>query len=187
MKTKNHPKETLTYANIRRDLRRRLWRSWLSLIVCLSAMVGFIWAFHQVPRLLFESSSGRYHMPGWVMLLFMPYVLYVVIREAWLVSCGFRRKPFIVKDKLASSEGDDSMYAMHHSYRTSWCILHFNCYGDYDVPEKNYSWSKENATTAKGIYNLAFEGGEYYLVLSKPHNGKILLVYNTELFELEDE
>ena len=120
MKTKSHPKETLTYANIRRDLRRRLWRSWLSLIVCLSAMVGFIWAFHQVPRLLFESSSGRYHMPGWVMLLFMPYVLYVVIREAWLVSCGFRRKPFIVKDKLASSEGDASMYAMPRCMR---CII----------------------------------------------------------------
>ena len=183
MKTKGHPKEKLTYANIRRDLRRRLWTSWLWLILIVLMTVGLIWAFHQMPALLFRS-SGR--MPGWLYLLLLPYLLYVMAKKAWLVSCGFRRKPYIVKDKLASSEGDDSMYATHR-YRTAWCTLHFNCYGDYDVPQKNYSWSKENATTAKGIYNLAFEGGEYYLVLSKPHSGKILLAYNAELFELEDE
>ena len=186
MRKEEERKEILTYANIRRDLRRRLWKSWCSLIVCLSAMVGFIWAFHQLPELLFRSSS-RYHMPGWMTLLLMPFVLYVVIKEALVVSCGFRRKLCITRAKLGSSEGDSSTYYRMHGWRTYWCTLHFRRYGDYSVPEKNYQWSKINATTARGIHNMAFEGNEYYLVLSRPNSGKILLVYDTKLFQLEGE
>ena len=41
--------------------------------------------------------------------------------------------------------------------------------------------------TAKGVHDLAFEGDEYYLVLSKPHSGKILLAYPAKYFQLEEE
>ncbi len=185
MKQKGIPKETLTIANIRRDLRRRLCKSWVLSALYVFLMAMEIYLFHLEPSLLFEDAGSRYGMPGWVYLLIFPLVSYLLVKETVLLSCGFRRVPYIVTDRLVSSEGDS--YYSSHSWRTAWCTLHFNCYGDYSVPEKNYSWSKQYAMSAQGVDNLAFEGGEYYLVLSRPHSGKILLAYNAELFELESK
>ena len=53
------------------------------------------------------------------------------------------------------------------------------------MPEKNHQWSKLYPLSAHGEYIYAMPGDEYYLVLSKPHSGKILLAYNAKLFELE--
>ena len=181
MKQQESRKELLTYANIRRDLRRKLWVYWLNAVV---VVLLTVWLFTD-PTFLFETSP-RYHLPGWTYFLIYPILVYLLIKDAWLVSCGFRRKPYMAKDTLLSSEGDPVGVGYHH-WRTYWCTLHFNGYGDYKVPEKNYRWSKEYAMTAKGVHNLAFEGDEYYLVLSKPHSGTVLLAYNAKLFELEGE
>lgn len=186
MKEKENRKEILTIKNIRRDLWRRLWTSWLLFIVCVAIIVWFIYEFHRYPQLLFERGTGRHsYMPGWAYLLLTPFLLYIVVKEAWVVACGFRRRPYVAKDTLISSEGD-SYYATTRG-SSSWCVLHFNGYGDYKVPVKNYPWSKENAMTPEGVYHTSFDGNEFYLVLSRPHNGKILLAYNTELFRLETE
>lgn len=185
MKRQENRKEILTYANIRRDLRRKLWASWLLLALYVFLMALEIYLFHLEPRWLVEDAGGYYGMPGWVYLLTFPLIAYLLIKEAWLVACGFRRKPYITKDTLISSEGGS--YYSRHSWRTTWCTLHFNGYGDYKVPDKNYPWSEQYAMSAQGVDNMAFEGGEYYLVLSRPHSGKILLAYNAELFRLEGE
>lgn len=39
----------------------------------------------------------------------------------------------------------------------------------------------------EGVYHASFDGNEFYPVLSRPHNGAILLAYNAGLFQLEDE
>lgn len=188
MKQQDSRKEILTYANIRRDLRRRLWQSWVLLIVCAAFSVGFIWAFHQVPELLFERGTGRHsHLPGWVMLLAIPFLLYVCIKEAWLITCGFRRKPYLVKDRLISSDEGRSYTSTRWRTFMSWGVLRFNGYGDYKVPDTNYPWSKEYPMTSDGVYHTSFDGDEFYLVLSKPHNGKILLAYPAKYFQLEGE
>ena len=188
MKRKENRKEILTYANIRRDLRRRLWISWLLLLFSVAFIVWFIYSFHQYPELLFEQYEGvrGRGLPGWWLLLLLPFLLYILIKEAWAVACGFRRHPYIVKDKLISSE-EGSHYASHRWRTFSWSVLHFNCYGDYKVPDTNYPWSKEYAMTSEGVCHTSFAGDEFYLVLSKPHSGKILLVYNAKLFQLETD
>lgn len=187
MKRQENRKEILTYANIRRDLRRKLWVSWLLLIVCVVLSAGFIWSFHQFPELLFERGTGRYsYLPGWMMLLMIPFLLYVCIKEAWLVACGFRRKPYIAKDSLISSDGG-GYYASTRWRTSSWGVLRFNGYGEYKVPDTNYPWSKEYPMTSEGVYHTSFDGDEFYLVLSKPHSGKILLAYPAKYFQLEGE
>ena len=185
MKQQEKRKEILTYANIRRDLRRKLWAVWVNVAIVVLCSVLLVVLLFIDPEFLFETSS-RYPLPGWTYFLVYPVCLYLTIKDAWLVACGFRRKPYMAKDTLISSEGDASQ-VNYYSWRSYYCTLHFNGYGDYQVPEKNYRWSKENAMTARGVDNLAFPGGEYYLVLSKPHSGKILLAYNAELFQLEGE
>lgn len=182
MKKEEIRKEILTYANIRRDLWRRLWRSWILLLLCVAFIVVFIWSFHQIPELLFRTEADE--VPGWLFLLSIPFLLYVVIKQAWAVACGFRRKLCITKDTLHASEGD--RYYSRHNYRTYYCTLHFNGYGDYAVPEENYRWSKEYPMTARGVHNTSFDGDEFYLVLSKPHSGKVLLAYPAKYFTLEE-
>lgn len=182
MKTEENRKEILTYANIRRDLWRRLWCSWILLLLCVAFVVFFIWSFHQIPELLFRTEADE--VPGWLFLLSIPFLLYVVIKQAWTVACGCRRKPYIAKDTLHSSEGDIDY--SRPRYRTYYCILHFSGYGDYAVPEKNYRWSKEFPMTVRGVHNTSFDGDEFYLVLSKPHSGKVLLAYPAKYFTLEE-
>lgn len=185
MKQKGIPKEKLTMDNIRSDLRKKLWKSWLLLAVEIILFAGLGYLTVQNPVVLITPSRRWFNLPYGLILLFDFVLVALLAKHAWQLYTGYRKQPIVVKDTLVSSEGDS--YYSSHSWRTAWCTLHFNCYGDYSVPEKNYSWSKQYAMSAQGVDNLAFEGGEYYLVLSRPHSGKILLAYNAELFELESE
>ena len=105
-----------------------------------------------------------------------------MLRYSGFFSCVY----FIVKDVLISSELDKGVRPRTWMPYVN-CTLHFSCYGDYLVPEKNHTWSKEYPLSAEGEYRFASDGDEYYLVLSRPHNGKILLAYNCKLFDLVDE
>ena len=40
--------------------------------------------------------------------------------------------------------------------------------------------------TARGVHSTSFDGDEFYLVLSKPHSGKVLLAYPAKYFTLEE-
>ena len=181
MKPKGIPKEKFTIANIRSDLRKRLWKSWLLLALYVGLIVLEVYLIHLAPYLLFEESRGRY--PWWAYLILIPFVGYLLVKEAWWLYTGYRKQPIVVKDTLVSSEGHEDRST--RSYRTYRCTLYFARYGEYYVPEKNHPWSKLYPLSAHGEYIYAMEGDEYYLVLSKPHSGKILLAYNAKLFELE--
>ena len=50
----------------------------------------------------------------------------------------------------------------------------------------NYSWSELYYMNDNLAYNNSECGDEFYLVLSKPHTGKIVLAYNTKMFELQE-
>lgn len=184
MKQKGIPKEKLTMGNIRSDLREKLWKSWLLLAVELVISVGLGYLTLQDPSLLFFK-SGRWDLPGWFYILVDPLLIALLAREAWRLYTGYRKQPIVVKDTLVSSEGEASHST--HTYRTYYCTLRFARYGEYSVPEKNHRWSEMYPLSCEGEYNYAVNGDEYYLVLSKPHNGKILLAYNAKLFELESE
>ena len=184
MKRQENRKELLTYANIRRDLRRKLWLHWAMAAVTVLLSVLLVDLLFADPALLFETSP-RYPWPDWLWLLVYPILVYWCIKDAWLVACGFRRRPYMARDTLHASEGD--RYFSRVSSRTYYCTLHFNGYGDYKVPMNNYPWSKEYAMTTRGVHNTSFDGDEFYLVLSRPHSGKVLLAYPAKYFVLEGE
>jgi hypothetical protein len=187
MKSGGIPQEKLTRDNIRRDLRRKLWKSCLLLAVAVLAMAALVYLIVSDPLFIFQRNEyGRFpHLPGWVYVILMPVVLGFAVWETWLVICGFRHRLYIAKDVLVSSEEDNSVN-LHHYRAHSICTLHFSGYGDYKVPEKNYPWSKEYPMSPEGVYHTSFDGDEFYLVLSRPHSGKILLAYPTKYFTLEE-
>lgn len=185
MKSKGYPKEKLTYANIRFDLRRKLRQWWALLILCLLCLVGLISVTIAQPAYLLDT-SGRLGIPTFVyILVFYPLLIGISGRYVWLLYGGLRLDGRIVKDRLVSVDCDSDISLQTYRKR-DYCILHFARYDKYEVPQKNHTWSKMYALSCMGEYYHASVGDEYYLVLSKPHNGKILLAYNCKMFTLEE-
>ena len=91
----------------------------------------------------------------------------------------------LVRDKLINAE-EIEHYSRHRGrYSVYW--LHFSGYGSYKIPAENYTWSNTYSMSAMGVYHYALSGDEFYLVLSKPHTGKILMAYNCKLFEKPED
>lgn len=67
---------------------------------------------------------------------------------------------------------------------TDYC-LNFASYAEFRIPKKNYTSSEKLMMTDKGISNTSIEGDEFYVVLSKPHTGCVLIAYNCKLFQLD--
>ena len=88
----------------------------------------------------------------------------------------------IVIDKLVCAEEKDRY---SRTTRDERFCLNFLQYGKYTIPKENYKWSSDFSMSDSGVYNYANNGDEFYLVLSKPSNGKILFAYNTKMFEME--
>lgn len=186
MKPKGIPKETFTRDNIRSDLRKKLWKAIPMLVFAAVALAGLAYFVATNPIFMFRIIPGRLDLPGWVYVVLMPVMFGVVAWETWLVICGFRHKLYIVKDVLISSE--EEKHVRYRSYLPyTYVTLRFSGYGEYIAMEKNYTWSKEYSMTSEGVYRTSFDGDEFYLVLSRPHNGKILLAYPAKYFTLEDE
>lgn len=185
MKPKGIPKEMLTRDNIRRDLRRKLWKSLLLLVLAVLLLVALVYLIAANPVFLISTVYGRLDLPGWVYAVAILLVLGFTVWQTWLVICGFRHKLYIVKDVLISSELEKGIRPRTWTPYTD-CTLLFSGYGDYEVPEKNYPWSKEYSMTAEGVYRTSMDGDEFYLVLTKPHSGKILLAYPAKYFALEE-
>lgn len=85
----------------------------------------------------------------------------------------------IVKDRLVGLEEKEHR-RRRHIYTTYH--LYFASYGEYVIPNNNYTWSQELSLSDQGVYRLSECGDEFFLVLSKQHTGSILLAYNTKLF-----
>lgn len=184
MKTKGYPKEKLTLKNIRSDLWKKLRKWWAFLVVFVGCFIGLCYVVVIDPAFLFRA-EGRFGLPGWVYVLILyPVCIGMCACSVWRLYGGLRLKDRIVTDRLISAESDSWVSANLYHNRDS-CTLHFARFGDYDVPEKNHTWSKQYNLSCMGEYYHASEGDEYYLVLSKPHNGKILLAYNTKMFYIE--
>ena len=165
--------------NIRSDLRNKLWKSWVGLACCVLLLAWMVYAVTLAPEILL---GGIIWLATCLLVVFFVWSLLSV----WRAYGGFRHHLWIVTDQLISVEGSEEM-SMQTYTKHFHCSLRFACYGDYQVPKKNHRWSKLYPLSCQGEYYHASIGDEYYLVLSKPHNGKILLAYNAKLFELESE
>ena len=88
----------------------------------------------------------------------------------------------LVTDKLVNAESIDRYRGNNPIGRYR---LHFAQYGQYLIPRKNYVWSETFSMSDQGVYNYSIPGDEFYLILSKPHSGRILFAYNKKMFDLE--
>ena len=176
-------KEKLTLSHIRQDLHTQEKESCAELIefsaLCLVSVGLFILAFGRVPELfiptlllmLFGGSVGLY------------YTVIYIRKLVWLHRAK-NNPACIAHDRLVNSEMVVAPF--HHVGEKGVHRLHFAHYGDYAIPGKNYTWSAAFSMGPMGVFNGSVDGDEFYLVLSKPHSGKILYAYNAKLFELEE-
>lgn len=179
-------KEILTRANIRKDLKRNL-RKRIGWVVALLSLWIVI-----VLCLVYLLSQGVWlNSIGVIPLLVGVVLSAVAFGIALLALCrlivGLRRDLFITTGKLVKADCEESG---NNGYHYTWCDLTFSGYDKYTVRTVSgqtlHPWSELYPLSAEGEYYYAFEGDAYYLVLSKPHSGKILMAYNKKLFELVD-
>ena len=120
-------------------------------------------------------------------LIFTIYICLSTLLDSYKDYNTIKKDLFkIVTDNLISCQ-EKSTY-IGSSFAASFnrpYTLNFTSYGQYCVLEgKNYSSSELYAMSDKGVFNYSNIGDTFYLIIDK--NEKILLVYNTKLFELLD-
>ena len=91
----------------------------------------------------------------------------------------------IVKDRLVGKYIRGHLQGGLFTRYYEACHLRFASYSKYKIPGENYSWSDLHCMNDKTVYSYAECGDEFYLVLSKPHTGKILLAYNAKMFDYQ--
>ena len=175
-------KEKLTFDEIQTDIQDKMKEGYKKLALFstlfLIMFALILTAFHVMTlKLVFECFMG---------IVAEAFLLFLILRQiknlTMLNSC-FNTTECIVKDRLINAEFID-----RHSRKVRYERYHltFSQYGNYVIPNENYKWSSTFSMSDVGVYNYANSGDEFYLVLSKPHTGKILFAYNTKMFELED-
>lgn len=179
-------KEILTRAIIRQELKRHL-RKRLTLSVLL--LLGLI----SLPIFcIVELRYGiwpEFRRPIYTWGMYIVGIITIPMAVAYVFHLfrGLKKDLFITTDTLISADYDEGGNAGPYC---TWCFLRFAGYGEYAVGTLSgkplHSWSSLYPLSAEGEYFYASPGDEYYLVLSKPHSGKILAAYNKKLFELVD-
>ena len=191
-------KEKVTLENIMADLHQEIKSSYIELakaflffifvLAFLCFIIPLIFGFFNSGFTLSDFSELDDYSKEFLLqvVLYFGVGIYVLIslikRIARVVTLrkSLKSKPYIVKDTLIKSD-----YISRRRFKDTYRLF-FSQYGKYIVPYKNYSWSSEFCMGASGVFTHAFEGSEFYLVLSDLPQGKILYAYNTTLFELED-
>lgn len=116
-----------------------------------------------------------------VLLLLLPVIM-SVIKTIKLYKV-LNNTQCIVKDKLIGKEIKE--YYTRHGL-VKYYFFYFSGYGEYQVRGEYYKWSQNFNMWYDGLYRQSDCGDEFYLVLTKRHTGKILLVYNTQMFEMQE-
>ena len=91
----------------------------------------------------------------------------------------------IVKDRLVGKQVKDHI-TRHYQCVESYHLRFASC-GEYTILSANYQWNELYNMDVAGVYLHAGCGDEFYLVLSKPHTGKILLAYNTKMLDYQSQ
>ena len=178
-------REMLTVENIKTDLRKEL-KSGYSMLISTTLI------FVAIVAVIIGIGTEKYIEASLVLSqVFFCFaaalLLYVVITLAVKVirlHKIFYNTDYIVTDKLVGMETEEHYNRAYGGINVIY-HLHFSGYGKYTIPLENYKWSSMFSMSNKGVYNYSECDDEFYLVLSKPHTGKILMAYNTKLFEMK--
>lgn len=169
-------RETLTAQDIKYDLQYMLTGNYkglaLGTVIFLVFLMIAVWAYDEGDSiLLFVLFFG-----------FLPaaYLVFLVLHIADTVKLHrvLKNELMIVRDSVIGMEVKEGL-CRKRSRR-----IYFTGYGIYEIPRVNYTWSKYHSNDG-WVYQFSEHGDEFYLVLSKPHTGKLLLAYNTRWFELQ--
>ena len=178
-------KDTLTFENIHSDLRHQLRGIVIGMVVCAVFFVLFFWLFLTV---LNEPGAFLAILEDAIFLLMLLIIVIVCIKSIYEI-CSVLEKPgSIVTDRVVGMETKDHMHRGIFVPRCNQTYhLRFAGYGEYVIPQYNFSWSALHAMDADMVYFHAECDDEFYLVLSKPHTGKILLAYPKKMFVLQQK
>ena len=179
-------KEIFTIENIRYDLRKLIRANIVCAVVCAVFFSLFAWCLVAVAvdgmkwyKPLFATLNTLFFSALPILFLVGTIISIVEIYKL----CSFHKNPgSIVKDRLVGKEIKEHFHRRHY-YETAH--LRFASYGEYTISSVNYSWSELYAMDDSTAYMYADCDDEFYLVLSKPHTGKILLAYNTKMFDYQ--
>lgn len=174
-------KEILTLNAIKKDMKNEIKNSYVRLTVFSLVFLAFFGLYSSVRGVgsLFIIYEVAFGLSAILMLI----LVILQVKDIVKLHIAMKDKSCIVKDKLIGMEIKDHQHGLrlYHSYH-----LNFSSYGEYLIQSDNYKWSSMYNLSDKGLYNYSKCGDEFYLILSKRHTGKILMVYNTKLFELEN-
>ena len=167
-------KEKLTIQNIKTDLKELLKDRYIELIEITLVFLLFVAVLFWIPILFYKVAFGCFAA---IMLCLVVFQILDIIE----LHKAFHNVERIVKDKIVSKE----TRRYNRMRKRGYFRLRFSNYGVYMIPDESYSWSSMFRMLHKKVYESSDYGDEFYLVLSKPNNGKILFVYNTKMFEME--
>ncbi len=181
-------KEKLTIDNMKQDLKESIKTKYIFAVLFFLLFCGLCWLCTAILKvgglfvfygIVFGLSTVAAAVTSVSMIL--DIIKYTKMLKAELV---------IVKDKLVGCEVKDHYRKARKRWRHYKTYhLYFSGYGEYEiggvqVNGTHYKWSKLYCLSHESVYNRSDCGDEFYLVLTKPHTGKIALVYNTKMFEL---
>ena len=178
-------KETLTLENICSDLRRQLWGTIALTALCTTLLVISIVSYSY-------GSLASYSFKNAVKSVFLDAFLFaVVVRNCFRlynIYSALHKPGRIVTERLREKKaiGDpDRERGTRGSKRYCYYYLRFAGYAKYRIPTTSYRWSYQYEMESKWVYFHAECDDEFYLVLSKPHTGRILLAYPAKMFTLQ--
>ena len=173
-------KEKLTLNNIKSDLKHQIKYSYDFIGAAAFGLAFSLFCSFGITTYEYISSDGI------IVTLCAPLlsILSLSLLIYWIIYItriyiALRNTENIVKDKLVGTKIRE-----YGRGRTDY-LLHFSSYGKYIIPDENYKWSSMYNMRDNWVYRYSECGDEFYLVLSKKHTGKILLAYNTKLFDLK--
>ncbi len=168
-------KEKLTIEKIMIDLKKLLKERYIELVELAFVVFLFLAISFLIPIFFCKIAFGCFAA------IMLCLVVFQVLDIAKLHK-AFHNADCIVKDKMISKE----IRRYRRIRNRGYFRLHFSNYGVYMIPDESYSWSSMFFMLHKKVYESSDYGDEFYLVLSKPHTGKIVFAYNTKMFEFEN-
>ncbi len=174
-------KEKMTIRDIRYDLLRLIKGGTIGFLCCFILFLLFL----PVSIGVFDE-RGSIITKLYIALIPLPFLIGIIIYAVHLYRFikSFRR-PYVIVDRLVGMEIKDHIeYKFRRCYQTYH--LYFASYGEYQISRLSYRWSDLHSMTDDMIYFHSECGDEFYLVLSKPHIGKIMVAYNRNMFEFQE-
>lgn len=176
-------KEILSIKLIQYELRQRVRGSLIGAVIFLPLSLLLMW-----PTVKAIIAMDFYYRI--LLLLVFPVCFFILAIS--LLCDAYRSHSLVenpqqvlVKDRLVDMKREEITCGRTRPHGIFW-HLYFENYGEYVIGEEEYLWSDLYwRYKAEDVYCSSAIGDEFYLVLSKPHKGRVNYIYNTKLFEFQ--